>query len=376
MGKRRGNSEGTITQREDGRWEARVSLPDGKRKSFYGKTREEVQKKLKQAIRDVDNGLQLTSNQETLGQYLTNWLEGVKHQVKTSSFHCYDNSIRIHVVPSLGKHRLAKLTPQHLQNFYTQKLDAGLSSTTVRQIHLILHRALKDAMRMGMIQRNVTEMVRPPRKRKVEMKTLDARQAALFVEAANGERLEALFVLAITTGMRQGELLGLRWQDVDIDKGIIHVRQALYITRGVIYLTEPKTVNSRRTIQLAKVAIYALRKYRISYLQEAMAFGPDWNTKYNLVFPTTTGNPIRAAHLVESAFHRILRNAGLSRIRFHDLRHTAATLMLERGVNPKMVSEILGHSDISITLGIYGHITPRMQQMALDTIDDLYLEST
>lgn len=353
-----------------------MSLPDGSRKSFYGKTRDEVQKKLKQGIRDVDNGLQLTTNQETLGQYLATWLEGVKHQVKTSSFHCYDNSIRIHVVPNLGKHRLSKLTPQHVQQFYTQKLEEGLSTTTVRQIHLILHRALKDAIRMGLIQRNVTEMVRPPRKRKVEMKTLDARQAALFVEAANGERLEALFVLAITTGMRQGELLGLRWQDVDIDKGIIHVRQALYITRGVIYLTEPKTVNSRRTIQLAKVAIYALRKYRIQYLQEALAFGPDWNTKYNLVFPTTTGNPIRAAHLVSLAFHRILRNAGLSHIRFHDLRHTAATLMLERGVNPKMVSEILGHSDISITLGIYGHITPRMQQMALDTIDELYTEGT
>ncbi len=372
MPKKRGNQEGTIKHRADGRWEAQITLPDGKRKSVYGKTREEVQKKLKQSIRDIDSGLPLSNDQETVEHYLTEWLETVRHQVKTSSFHCYDNSIRLHVVPSLGKHRLSKLTPQHVQQFYTQKLKAGLSSTTVRQIHLILHRALKDAMRMGMIQRNVTEMVKPPRNRKVEMKTLDARQAALFVDAANGERLEALFVLAITTGMRQGELLGLRWQDVDIDKGILHVRQALYITRGVIYLTAPKTVNSKRTIHLSKVAIYALRKYRINYLQEALAFGPEWNTQYNLVFPTTTGNPIRAAHLVSLAFHRILSNAGLPHIRFHDLRHTAATLMLERGVNPKMVSEILGHSDIAITLGIYGHVTPRMQQMALDTIDDLY----
>ncbi|MBA2677373.1 MAG: tyrosine-type recombinase/integrase [Ktedonobacteraceae bacterium] len=372
MGKRRNNSEGTITKREDGRWEARVSLPDGKRKCYYGKSKEEVQKKLKQAIRDVDSGLPPPNDKETVEQYLTAWLATVKHQVKTSSFHCYDNSIRIHVVPSLGKHHLSKLTPQHVQQFYTQKLESGLSSTTVRQIHLILHRALKDAQRMGMIQRNVTEMVRPPRTRKVEMKTLDERQAALFVEAANGERLEALFVLAITTGMRQGELLGLRWQDVDIDKGILHVRQALYISRGIIYLTEPKTKNSRRTIHLTKVAIYALRKYRIQYLQEAMAFGPDWNTKYNLMFPTSTGNPIRAAHLVSLAFHRILKNAGLPTIRFHDLRHTAATLMLEKGVNPKMVSEMLGHSDISITLGIYGHVTPRMQQMAIDVLDNMF----
>src|SRR5262249_50563555 len=157
--------------------------------------------KLKKAIRDIDDGLPVVDERQTLGQYLTDWLETVRHQVKPSSFHCYDNSIRIHLVPSLGKHRLAKLTPQQLQSFYTQKLDEGLSSTTVRQIHLILHRALKDALRMGMVQRNVTEMVRPPRNRKVEMKTLDARQAALFVEASNGERLEALFVLAITTGM-------------------------------------------------------------------------------------------------------------------------------------------------------------------------------
>jgi integrase len=225
---------------------------------------------------------------------------------------------------------------------------------------------------MGLVQRNVTEMVRPPRKRKMEMQTLDVRQVGKFLEAAAEERLEALFVLAVTTGMRQGELLGLRWQDVDLEKGVINVRQTLYMSRGQTLLAEPKTEHSRRMIHLTKVGLYALRKHRTRYLQEALAYGPDWNSEYNLVFPTSTGRPIRAAQMVELPFHRVLERAGLPRIRFHDLRHTAATLMLEQGVNPKAVSEMLGHSDVTITLGIYGHVTPRMHQKAVEVFDELF----
>lgn len=369
---KRGQNEGSIIKRADGRWQARVTLPDGSRKSYYARTRQEAQKKIQQALRDIDNGLPIASERQTVEQYLLAWLTDIKHQLKVSSFHRYDNQMRLHVIPALGRHLLSKLTPQQVQAFYSQKIESGLSTTTVRHIHLIFHRALKDAVRMGLIQRNVTEMIRPPRKRKVEMRTLDARQVGLFFEAAAEERLEALFVLAVTTGMRQGELLGLRWQDIDLEKAVVHVRQALYISRGQILLTEPKTEHSRRMIHLPRVALYALRKYRIRYLQEAMAFGPEWNSKYNLAFPTTTGNPIRAAHMVDLPFHRILEHAGLPRIRFHDLRHTAATLMLEQGVNPKMVSEMLGHSDVTITLSIYGHVTPRMHEKAMEVFDTLF----
>jgi len=349
-----------------------MSLPDGKRKSYYGETRDEAQKKMRRGQRDIDAGLPIVGDKQTVDQFLSTWLETAKQQLKPGSFHRYETNTRLHILPVIGKHALSKLTPQHVQALYTQKMESGLSSTTVRQIHLILHRALKDAQRMGLVQRNVTEMVRPPRTRKIEMKTLDARQVDLFFEAVANERLEALFVLAVTTGMRQGELLGLRWQDVDVDKGVLHINRTLYMRGGSIILSEPKTLHSKRTIHLTKLAIYALRKHRIKYLQEALAFGPTWNAEYNLVFPTSTGNPILASHLVEQPFHRVLKKAGLPMIRFHDLRHTAATLMLEHGINPKVVSEILGHSDIAITLGVYGHITPRMQQMAMEAIDKLF----
>jgi integrase len=369
MAGKRGNSEGTITKRADGRWEARVSLPDGKRKCFYGQTRQEVERKLSQARRDVESGLPVVDQRLTVAAYLTDWLESVRHQVKLTSYHRYEGQIRLHIIPALGRMSLSKLTAQQVQSFYTQKLDSGLSATTVRHIHLLLHKAIKDAIRMGLVQRNVTEMVRSPRRMKTEMKTLDAAQVVRFIEASAEERLEALFVLAITTGMREGELLALRWQDVDLDKGTVYIRQTLYIRHKIYNFLSPKTESSRRKIHLTKKAIYALRKHRIRYLQEAMENGPEWNKEYNLVFTTASGNPIRPAHLAGDYFPRVLERAGLPKIRFHDLRHTAATLLLERGANPKVVSEILGHSDVSITLGIYTHVTPRLHEAAMDIMD-------
>jgi integrase len=350
-----------------------MSLPDGKRKSFYGETREEVQKKLRQAQRDIDAGLPLGDERQSVEQYLLSWLENVRHQVKSTSFVRYSVQIRKHAIPGIGKHALSKLTAQQLQSFYSHKVSAGLSPTTVKHLHVILHSALADAVRLGLIARNVADLVRPPRIAHHEMQALNDEQVARFIEAAQrNERNGVLFILAITTGMRIGELTGLRWKDIDLDRGMVQVEQTLVSVSGRLSFTEPKTPRARRSIRLMKVALYALRKWRIEHLKQAMAFGPDWN-KHDVVFPNTLGNPLDPTEL-RTRFFAFLKQESLPRIRFHDLRHTAATLMLKRGVNVKVVSEMLGHSSIAITLQIYAHVMPDMQQSAMDIMDDFLEE--
>ncbi|MBA3825692.1 MAG: site-specific integrase [Ktedonobacterales bacterium] len=366
--KRRGNQEGTITQRKDGRWEARMSLPDGKRKSYYGDTRDEVQKKMRQGQRDVDAGLPIVGEKQTVEHFLLFWLENKQHQVKATSFVRYSVQVRKHAIPGLGRVVLSKLTAQQLQSFYSRKVTEGLSPTTVKHLHVILHSALDDAVRLGLIPRNVADMARPPRIVHHEMQSMDDMQVARFIDAAQRDSANgALFILAITTGMRIGELTGLRWKDIDLDKGTVQVQQTLVSMAGKLLFTEPKTRKARRSIRLMKIAIYALRKQRIWHLEQAMQFGPEWN-KHDLVFANSSGNPLDPTAL-RTRFFAFLKEESLPRIRFHDLRHTAATLMLKRGVNVKVVSEMLGHANISITLGVYGHLLPDMQQAAIDIMD-------
>ncbi len=345
-----------------------MSLPDGTRKGFYGKTREEVQKKMRQAQNDFAAGLPLGDARQTVEQYLLSWLENRRHQIKATSFVRYSVQIRKHAIPGLGKAVLSKLTAQQLQAFYSRKVAEGLSPTTVKHLHVIVHSALDDAVRLGLIARNVADMVRPPRIAQHEMQAMDDHQVAHFIDAAQRDETSGtVFILAITTGMRLGELSGLRWKDIDLDRGIVQVQQTLVSMSGKLLFTEPKTRKARRSIRLMKVAIYALRKQRIWHLEQAMLFGPEWN-KHGLVFPNALGNPLDPTRL-RTRFFAFLEQESLPRIRFHDLRHTAATLMLKRGVNVKVVSEMLGHANISITLGVYGHVLPDMQQAAIDIMD-------
>jgi integrase len=206
------------------------------------------------------------------------------------------------------------------------------------------------------------------------MAVLTPEQAKAFLEAAHDMRFEALFVLALLTGMRQGELLALQWSDVDLDEGFLQVRTSLYYADRQFVFTEPKTNNSRRTVVLPKLAIEALRRHRARLAKERLALGAVWSSEYDLVFPNTIGNPMDPNSLRRREFQAVLNKAGLPRIRFHDLRHTAATLLFAQLVNPKIVSEMLGHSDIAITLGLYGHVTPPMHQQAADTVDKLFQE--
>lgn len=372
MTKRRGNREGTITRRADGRWEARITLEDGKRKCFYGRTRQEVAARLFQAQHDIDKGLPVLDERQTLEQYLSTWIETVKEQIRGSSWRRYHDYVAVHLSPGLGKTSLAKLTPQQVQLFYARKLGEGLSPSTVHHMHGVLHRALDDALRMGLVQRNVTDMVRAPRRRGREMVALTEIQGRQLLQVVEGDRFEALYVLALTTGMREGELLGLRWQDVDLERGTLQVRTNVQETTGRYIIAETKTAYSRRNIALTQTAQQALRHHRIRQNEERLALGTKWDITPDLVFPNVLGGIMIPDNLVKRSFKPFLTRANLPEIRFHDLRHTAATLLLSQGVNPKVVSEMLGHADISITLRVYAHVTPHMQQAAVDVMDHLF----
>jgi integrase len=230
--KRRGNGEGTIYKRKDGRYEARYTVHTAsgpKRKAIYGKTRAEVAEKLTKAMVDRDTGVSFDASTITLGEYLRVWLEdSVKDRVKLATYEGYARMVRNHISPMLGGVKLKNLTPPHLRRLYKEKLDSGLGTRSVQYIHTTLHKALKQAVDDGLILRNVADSVKPPQLKRTEMKPPSPKQAKALLEAAGGDRFEAMYVLAITAGLRQGELLGLKWEDVDLEGGKLQVRRTLY----------------------------------------------------------------------------------------------------------------------------------------------------
>ncbi|MBI4491737.1 MAG: site-specific integrase [Chloroflexi bacterium] len=365
---RRGHGEGSIHQREDGRWVAVVDQgwKDGKRqrKYLYGETRREVSEKLKAALHDQAAGLPLPSERQTVGQFLERWLEdSAKPNVRPRTFTRYHDLLTLHAIPTLGKRPLAKLSAQDLQALYGQKLDQ-LAARTVGHLHRVLHCALRDALRWGLVARNVCDAVQPPKVARPEMQVLAPEQARQLLAAADGEPLEALYVLAVTAGLRQGELFGLKWQDLDLEAGRLQVRRTLGRVRKQGFLeSEPKSARSRRSITLTPLAIGALRHHRARQLEQRLAVGSAWEDR-GLVFCNAVGRPLEPSNLLRRSWRPLLKKAGLPRIRFHDLRHTAATLLLAQGVHPKIVQEMLGHSTISLTLDTYSHLLPNLQDEA------------
>ncbi len=367
---KRGNNEGSITRRSDGRWQARITLENGKRKSLYGKTRQEAAQRLTAALRQRDQGLPLVEEKQTVKQYLAGWLATIKPSVRVRTWQRYEQYVRLHIVPSLGKTPLAKLTPQQIQRLYADRLEAGCSPTSVKHLHTVLHKALEDALRLGLVQRNVADLVKPPRMRHHEMHVLSLEQTRTLLSIAHGDRFEALYTLAVTTSMRRGELLALRWREVDLTSQMatVQVRATLQKTTDGFVYAEPKSARSRRKIALTTAAADALRAHRVRQREERLRVGPEWQDN-DLVFCTHQGRPLLASNLLNRNFWPLLAKAGLPRIRFHDLRHTAATLLLLQGVHPKVVSEMLGHSSVSLTLDVYSHVLPDMQRDATLALD-------
>ena len=261
-----------ITKRTDGRFMARytVHTPDGpRRKTIYGRKYKEVEKLLAEARGDAARGLIFDADNLKLGEYLARWLaDSVADTVRPSTFERYEQIVRVHIRPALGNLKLKSVTPAHVRGLYREKLEAGLSPRTVQYVHVTLHKALKQAVADGLIPRNTTEAVRPPQVRKEEIRPLAPEQVKKLFEAVRSDRLEALYILAVHTGLRQGELLGLKWGDVDLEAGTLQVRRTLTTAKGGPVLSSPKTKGSRRTVKLSQTALEALRSHLERQLRE------------------------------------------------------------------------------------------------------------
>ena len=368
--KHRGRGEGSVYKRKDGRWTSSISLGTGKRISFYGKTKKEVLEKLKQAQLEQQKGTLVTSSDQTVGQFLTQWLEYRKPAIRIRTYERYEQLVRIHLIPEVGNIQLKKLTAIHLKNLQAKKLKEGLSKTTVHSIHFLLNTAMKDAVKWELVAKNICDVVEPPRRNHYEATTLNIEQVLIFMTTAKGHPLETLWILALTTGMRRGEMLALKWSDIDFDNSMLHVQRIFTRERGNRYIeAEPKTAKSRRSIVLIPMALDLLKQQRIH--QEALKeqLGDLWVDR-NLVFCTGHGTPLNP-NWVWDKFKKLLADAGLPNIRLHDLRHGLATLLLKMKTNPKIVQEILGHSQISMTMDIYSHVLPTMQEEALGKLSDI-----
>jgi len=350
-----------------------MTLEDHSRKYFYGETRKEAYEKLQKALHEQKQGTLLVGPQQTMKDYLEYWLEEVhKSKLRIGTYRSYRGVLNCHLIPGLGHIRLQKLTPQHVQSLYSKKhTEEGLSPGRIRVIHIVLHKALNHAVRVNLVARNVCDQVELPREERHEGLALTPEQAQQLLQKVREHRLDALLTLALTTGMRIGEILSLRWQDVDLKAGFLQVRRTVgyYGKRGFV-VGEPKTESSRRTIVLPDFLVEKLKLHRTSQLEMRLQAGLSW-VDNDLVFCNKRGG-FFPPPTIAYQFNKVLKDVGFSHMRFHDLRHSAATLLLSMGVSLKVVQEILGHSTISTTADIYSHTLLSMQREAMNKMDDLF----
>ncbi len=358
MTKRRGNGEGSVYRRGDGRVVGEYEDANGKRRYISGKTKTAVQRRLRELLADRDKGIAYDSENLTVGDYLDRWLDAAKGSVRPRTWQRSEEVVRLHLKPTIGHHRLDKLNAMQVQAVYGQKLEEGLSPRTVEIVHATLHKALRQAVRWLLVPRNVAEAATPPRQTRPEIAALSGEQARALLEAAKGDRLEAFWVLAVTTGMRNGELLALQWRDVDLEARTLRVRRSVF--GGVV--NSPKTAAGNRTIRLTGMAEAALKEHRLATAKRQIS---EW------MFPSRAGTPLSVHNVYQRAWKPLLLRAELPpTTRMHDLRHTCATLLLSRGVPVKVVSEMLGHASVSITLDTYSHVLPDMQESAARAMDE------
>jgi integrase len=360
--RRREQGEGHVFERKDrpGTYGARISNgfdAEGKRrvKTVYGRTKEEVLKKLIRLQNQKLDGTLCKPSKMTVAHYLDSWLEDVvRLNRRPSTYASYKKNVDKHISPRIGRIKLTDLTPDHVQNLYSSMEKAGCSARLRQLVHAILRRALSVAVRKNRIARNVCDAVDRPKAPRPEIHPLTPDQAVLLLEAAKGDRLEALYVLAVTAGMRQGELLGLQWTDIDLENTRIAVRRTIQELDGKFVVGEPKSTKGKRVVNLTKIAAKALRAHRKQMNAEGKADLP-W------LFVKEDGGHMDRQQ-IRKRLRALLKKAGLPIVRFHDLRHTSATMSLAQGTHPKIVQERLGHSTISITLDTYSHVLPSMQE--------------
>ncbi len=342
-----------------------------KRKAVYASDYEEAERLLNQALVDRDKGLIFDAGAMTLGEYMNRWLSDcAKGRIAHRTYDGYEQRIRDHINPGIGRIKLAKLSPANVQAFYNAKLVSGLAPGTVRTIYAVLHGALDQAVKWNLIPRNPASSVDPPKLRQEEMMVLDTEQARRFLDAARGDRWECLYVLALSCGVRRGELMGLKWLDIDFDAKTLRVNRQLQRMRdgGGLYFTQPKNA-SRRTIKLPEIATNALANHRKRQAKDKLKAGPDWQD-YGLVFTTIKGTPVDAQNVTARSYKNVLKKSGVPHIRFHGLRHSCATLLLSKGVHPTYVQKLLGHQSIRLTLDLYSHWMPPMGEQTAMAMEE------
>ncbi|MEU8741862.1 tyrosine-type recombinase/integrase [Streptomyces halstedii] len=394
----RANGDGTVYQRKDGRWEAAgyVLAPGNTRKRVrvYGATRGDAMTKLTEKIAASNRGFPIAAADSTVSAYLAYWLDGVAvHHLRENTHTRYAASIRLHINPGLGVKKLARLTARDVRTFLDglrttcqccaqgrdsvrrsccaigQCCGKQLSPLTVTYVHAVLKSALEHAVREDELPRNVARNVKTTTPRPRRFQPLTAAEARQLLRAANGDRLHALYELALRTGLRKGELLGLHWEDLDLDGGTATIHRSLQRTRSQgLTVLNTKTLASERRIALPTECISSLKIHQERQEEKRQAAGTGWMDN-GLVFTTPKGKPLDPGNLTRR-FRRLLHSAGLRTIRFHDLRHSTATLLLEQGVDLVVIKELLGHAHIGVTAGVYAHVRLRLQRQAIDTLND------
>ncbi len=348
------------------------------------RTKRDAERARTELLSRLDHGTYVSPDRRTVGGYLEeDWLPAVKARLTPSTWDSYARNIRLHITPELGPIPLQALTAARLNEFYALLSSngrrdgrGGLAPKTVRYLHGIIHKALADAARWSLIQRNVADQADPPAIRSTapEMKTWTADELARFLDFVADDRLYAAWVLAATTGTRRGEVLGLRWSDVDLDASRLSVRQTLVSVAYETKFSAPKTSRSRRSISLDATTVTALRAHRKHQLEERMAWGSAYHDS-GLVVTREDGTSVHPDRFTQM-FDKHVKHSGLPRIRLHDLRHTHATLALAAGVHPKVVSERLGHATVAFTLDVYSHAVPALQEDAADRVASLIFKPT
>lgn len=357
MSERRARGEGTWRRRPEGGWELRIVI-GGQRRSFYGRTKAEATAKRQKA--EETHALGLRPDRQTVGEYLRAWVQG-RAGLRPATRRRYEQIVE-HLVAGLGRYRLADLRPEHVDRYLRQRRAAGAAPLTVNHHRTVLATALATAEKRRLVAQNAARLSEPEHVPHAEPRFLDREQVGALLAAVAGTDLEALITTAVHTGLRQGELLGLRWEDVDLDDARLRVRRALQAGHFV----ETKTGRSRRSVDLPAAVVTTLRAHRASQSERRL------QTPQSLVFSRQDGRSPLNGTTVTHALQAALRRAGLPRMRFHDLRHTHASLLIAAGVHPRLIMERLGHSTIATTMDIYGHVFPSAGREAAARLDQMF----
>jgi integrase len=362
--KRRGRGEGGIRYRADkGLWVSEVRTGAGKRRTVYGKTKQEVQDRLRRLHNDIASGIGTEASSLTVGQWLARWLEIVKPTVEPGTYEPYARHVRLHLTPHIGNVKLVKLSKSHIREWYAKLASGGMSAAMQRKVGTTLTIALNQAVRDDLLPGNPALKIKKPKAQKPDIAPLDPEQVIAFLQAARTDRLFAFYRTALDSGARPGELFALLWPDVDFEGQFITINKSLENIGGRLRVKAAKTAKSRRRVDLSAETIKALVEHRKQMLAEGHIAGP--------VFCASCGGYLRIDNLRFYSFLPILEKAGLSERRLYDLRHTCATLLLLADVPAKVVSERLGHASITMTLDTYSHVLPTMQRNAADVLGRL-----